>query len=118
MLLLFFKGSGLDTHDGGHSGDEYKKKRRKKSMHRVAEEAIDKALAKAASDARFRKGPKLPDIWHAEPLPEIEPLLEPTFDPRLVALADPLAAIRADLARINEMKRREEEDIELLLMSI
>lgn len=116
MLLLFFKSTG-DTHDGGAESGEYLKKKRRKSPRQTVEAAIDKALRKAEIDRVYRPN-KEPGIWQAESVPEFTPLEIPAFDPKLTALADPLAAIRADLARINEQARREEEDIELLLMSI
>jgi hypothetical protein len=118
MLLLLFRGLTHDNADGGEGGDEYRKKKRRKSPRQRVEAAIDKALDKAVSDKAYKKKYTDPEWWLAEPLPEVVPLPEPAFDPRLVGLNDPLAQIRADIARIQEQKRREEEDIELLLMSM
>ena len=97
---------------------EWLRRKARKSQHRKSEAAIAKALDKAARDKAYKAPKRKDEPWFSEPIPPPVILDVPQFDPTLAALSDPLHGLMADLARVNEMKRREEEDIEFLLLSV
>jgi hypothetical protein len=114
---LFFDSTiRLPNTDSDGFGDGYKKKRRRKSQFRKAEEQLDKALAKAFEPKRKSNIDRLP--WLVEPVLPPQIIEAPQYNERLAGLNDYVSQIQAQLAQRKFELSQEEADTELLLMSL